>query len=368
MEEKLQIDSKVFVLERYPVTTDKSLRAWSNAELLALDFIADKNIDNIHLFNDRFGVWNCVLHDKKLTTVWTYASQQKAICKNLERNNLSADVVFKTPLDALNKVNVALIKIPKSLELFELFLQQIYKSSHEETEVVCGFMLKYFSPSFLKIASIYFEEVEQSKAWKKARLLVLKKPKKAPSSILRLTEELINTLEFKGKELKQYYGVFSSGSIDIGTQFFLENLKVFPQETKVLDLASGNGVIAYQVTELNSKAEVTLVDDFNLAIESSKINLKDRKAKFLCAENLSSLHNQNFDLVVSNPPFHFEYENNIEVTLSLFEDVKACLKNNGRFLLVANTHLNYKTHLNKLFTEVTVVNFNKKFEIIECIK
>jgi 23S rRNA (guanine1835-N2)-methyltransferase len=359
----LQFNSKTYQLQRYPKTTDASLRAWSNAELLALDFIADLNINNIHIFNDRFGVWNCTLADKNLITVWTYASQQKAIEQNLALNNLSVKVNYKTALDRLGNVELALVKVPKSLELFELFLQQIHKASDNSTTVVCAFMTKYFSVTMLKIASKYFDEVEQTKAWKKARLLVLKQPKKEIES-----EELVNTIEFKGKEFVQYYGVFSSGSIDIGTQFFLEHLQVQADENKVIDLASGNGVIAHFVTEQNSNAVVTLVDDFNLAVESSKINLKGKKASFLCAENLLSLHNQNFDLVVSNPPFHFEHENNIEVTLSLFEDVYTCLKHGGKFLLIANRHLNYSTHLKKIFQKVVTVKNNKRFEILKCFK
>lgn len=359
----LEFNSQTYQLERYPKTFDKSLRAWSNAELLVLDSVTNRKTETVHLFNDRFGVWNCALHDKKVTTIWTYASQQKAIRQNLELNKLSVEVDYKTPLDDLESVDLALIKIPKSIELFELFLQQIHKASHEKTEVVCGFMTKYFSASFIKVAEQYFEEVAQSKAWKKARLLILKSPKKKLQK-----KELVKTIAWKNHVLQQYYGVFSSGSVDIGTQFYLENLQLKPNELKVLDVASGNGIIAYEVMNQNPQAEVTLLDDFNLAIESSKINLEGKKAQFVCDDTLEKLDKNSFDLVVSNPPFHFEHENNIEVALNLFRGVESCLKVNGRFLLVANLHLNYSTHLTKLFTSVRVLQQNKKFQIIECIK
>lgn len=363
METKLIYQNKELYLKRYPKTDDQSLRAWSNAELLVLDFIADKKVEKIHTFNDRFGVWNTVLNTKNITTVWTYASQQKAIHQNLELNQFSTKVDYKTPLEDLSQVDLALVKIPKSLELFELFLKQIHKASNEQTEVVCGFMTKFFSASYLKIAEKYFTEVSQSKAWKKARLLVLKHPKKEV-----VKTELINKIKWKNEVLQQYYGVFSSGSIDIGTQFFLEHLQLQPNEIKVLDVASGNGIMGYEVLKKNNAIEVTLVDDFNLAMASSKLNLISGNANFICADNLAALAKESFDLVISNPPFHFEYENNIEVALSLFKGVYQCLKNESRFLLVANTHLNYSTHLSKMFSEVSVLHQNKKFQIIECIK
>ena len=363
LETKLTYNNTEFHLKRYPKTTDKSLRAWSNAELLVLDYITDTKVNKIHTFNDRFGVWNCTLKNKQIVTIWNYASQKKAIEQNLLLNSCSVKTTYKTSLDSLDTVELALIKIPKSLELFELFLQQIHKASKSNTEVVCGFMTKYFSASYLKIASQYFEVVEQSKAWKKARLLVLKKTKN-----ISVYKKLINSFSWKGKEYQQYYGVFSSGNIDIGTQFFLEHLKIKKEEYNVLDLASGNGVIARWLLDKNTKAEVTLIDDFNLAISSSQLNIYNQKAIFSCNDNLTDLKNNTFDLVVSNPPFHFEHENNIEITLSLFKDVLRILKPKGRFVLVANSHLNYSLHLNNLFSLVTVFKQNSKFQIIECIK
>lgn len=354
--------NKEFSLERYPKTSNRSLLPYSNAELLVLNSIEERQATSYHLFNDRFGVWNCALHEENVTTVWNYASQRKAIAQNLERNGLISDnQTFKTPLEKLDSVELALVKIPKSLELFELYLQQIHESSNQETEVVCGFMTKYFNQSLLKIASNYFEEVSQSLAWKKARLLILKKPKQ---NIQR--RDLLNSILWKGNPIQQYYGVFSSGKIDLGTEFLLDDLEIQEHETEILDLASGNGVIAMETSKLNSKANLTLLDDSILAIESSKLNLKS--ARFVCDDDLSQFANNSFDLVLSNPPFHFEHENNIEVSLSLFKQVFASLKTNGRFVLVANKHLNYKTHLQKIFSQVSLIKYNDKFEVLECVK
>ena len=364
MESVLEINNQYYQLQRYPETVDKSLKAWSNAELMVLDyFFKNKKSKKVHLFNDRFGVWNCALQKHEVTTVYTYASQQKAIELNLKLNKVETKVVYKNPLESLQQVELALIKIPKSLELFELFLKQIHQSSTNETEVVCGFMTKYFSTSFLTIAERYFDVIEQSKAWKKARLLLLKQPKSNISDV-----ELIKNIDFKGTVFKQYYGVFSSGHIDIGTQFFLEHLTIYNHERKILDLACGNGVIGHKVLQLNPNTEITLLDDFNLAIESSKLNIDNKKATFICDNTLTSLKEKSFDVVVSNPPFHFEHENNIEVSLVLFKEVLACLKHEGRFVLVANKHLNYKTHLSVLFNEVTIIKENTKFIIYECKK
>lgn len=366
----LSFSNKDYTLARYPKTEDQALRAWSNAELLAVNYVNEDlpNAQNIHLYNDRFGVWPCLLNDKNTTSVFTYASQQKATLKNLQLNNLSQTIKHKQPLEVLENVEVALVKIPKSVELFELFLQQIHKASNQNTQVVCCFMTKYFASSLLKVAANYFEEVEQSLAWKKARLLILKKPKQ-----LNTYKPVINEISYNGTNYQQYFGVFSAEKIDIGTQFLLEQfdgekLMVKQKETQILDLACGNGVIAKELAAHNPAAHFTLLDDFNLATESASLNMQNLNSSALWDDDLASLEADYFDLVVSNPPFHFEHENNIEVSLGLFTEVSRVLKQNGRFILVANKHLSYDTHLTQIFKQVQIIatSNNKKFVVYEC--
>ena len=72
-------------------------------------------------------------------------------------------------------------------------------------------------------------------------------------------------------------------------------------------------------------------------------------------ESLAALNEKSFIIVHFLSPF-------------LFKEVQNCLKLGGRFVLVANKHLNYATHLEQIFTEVATVNTNKKFVVYECFK
>jgi len=179
----------------------------------------------------------------------------------------------------------------------------------------------------LEIASIYFEVVEQSLAHKKARLLVLNKPR--PIEKEQLTHAIPHTL-ISGREvdLVQYYGVFSAKHIDYATQFLLSRLEVDASIKTVLDLASGNGVIGLNIIDLIPNAELHLLDDSQLAVASSRINLS---------------------------AYDVEHHYNV-------------LKYEGRFVCVANLHLNYQTHLKKIFDQVDVVDMNAKFVVYECWK
>ena len=249
------------------------------------------------------------------------------------------------------------------MDLFRLFCQQVSTALADDGEVVCGFMTRHFTAQMLSIAAEYFETVEQTKAWKKSRLMILKQPKRVSFRPIvhrvKLDEE---------QSFQQYAGVFSAQKIDLGTRFLLENLEVDSEMEQALDLASGNGVLAAAVRNLAPVTNLHLVDDSFLAVESSRLNLKSENTFFHYNDCLEDFPDNFFDYVVSNPPFHFGHENNIQVSLRLFLETYKCLKPGGKFQLVANRHLNYKTHLDRIFRDVAVVAENQKFIVYTCTK
>lgn len=357
-------------ITRYPPTENKSLRAWSAADEHILKWMDENGLEpeNALIINDRFGYLGCHLFDLQPTSIIDYKSQGKSLNQNLIQNGLDpqkAEVI--TSLDPIpDNVDFAALQIPKSLELFRFYLHQIVQNLNGDGTVLCGFMTRYFSPQIIEIASEFFLNVEQSLAWKKSRVLVLKGKKDAsPMSA-------INTISFTFKngfeqELKQYSGVFSSNHIDYATQYLLEHVELKSNETQVLDLASGNGVIARTVQLQNPEAELHLMDDSILAIESSKLNMDSKNSTFHWSDTLDEIDEEiEFDLVVSNPPFHFAHEVNTEVAVDLFREVAGRLKPGGRFLCVANKHLGYRSSLKKFFTDCSVLAESDKFIIYEC--
>lgn len=361
-----QSDHKELIINRYPKTDNRSLQGWNAADEHLAVFLKESDISSpsVAIYNDRFGFLSCHLSIYNPTIILTYKSQEKSIRLNLNANHISySKDRFGFPLSPLpSMVDMGLIKIPKSLGLFRLFLYHITQSLSANGMVICAFMTRHFSPRLLTIAGEFFADVNQSKAWKKSRLLILKK------KCVFKEISLLNFVPFNGNELQQYFGVFSANNIDHATQFLLDNLDIKQNEQRIMDLASGNGVIAYSIRQQHPDVELHLLDDFYLAIESAKLNLPEQNIFFHYNDGLDDIADNFFDLVVSNPPFHFEYETNIEVSVRLFHDVKRCLNKNGRFLIVASRHLNYSTHLSGIFGSTRVIAKNNKFEILECFK
>ncbi len=352
---------------RYPSTDNKSLKAWNTADEYILEYI-DKNkiyAKDIIIYNDRFGYLSSCLIDYFPKIIIDTKSQEKSIKSNISLNKLdSTKCEFITPLDKLKSpIKLSIIKIPKSMELFRLYLNQLSEILDDSSIVICGFMTKYFTSQMLDIANEYFEQVSQSLAWKKSRLLILSKPKQRKSSSIINEISLNDTIN-----IQQYFGVFSAKNIDYATQYLIENLILNETDNIIMDLASGNGVVAYVINEKKTGCEIHLVDDSFLAVESSKLNLKGENIHFHYSDNLKAFEDNYFDLIVSNPPSHFEHETNIEISIKLFKEAERILKTDGHFQLVANKHLNYKTHLVKIFQDVKITAENNKFIIYECFR
>ena len=324
-------------------------------------------MDNIAITNDSFGFLACYLHKFKPYLVIERYSQQKSLEINLKNNQLEPDTErWLSPLHALPKnTDLGIIAVPKSMELFRLYLRQMHFGLKSEGVVVCSFMTRHFTPQMLSIANEFFIEAKQSLAWKKSRLLILqnKKENLNTDNLNRITSAFGNG---EPEEIRQYPGVFSSGYIDNATQFLLENLELMESDELILDLGSGNGIISKAIRLEKPNAEIHLIDNSILAIESSKLNLNSENTHFHWNDTLEIIKEFKFDLVVSNPPFHFEHEVNTEIAIDLFREVAGSLKNGGRFICVANQHLGYRTHLKKFFTTFAIISQNDKYIVYQC--
>jgi 16S rRNA G1207 methylase RsmC len=368
--------NQTYLLQRYPPSDNRSLRPVSAADELLLAACAERELTpgSVLVANDRFGALATCLHELQPGFVASYRSQERALALNMRENGVPAESIPRyTPLDALPPVALALIRLPKSLDLLALYLAQVTAAAQPGAEIIIGFMTRHFSPGLLEVASSYAGEVTQSRAHKKARLLHLRELRTDPPPVA----ELIRSLSYEDQSFEQYYGVFSADHIDYATQFLLAQctpeflracLPAAAENTppQLLDLACGNGVIGHHLLRALPEAQLTAVDDSYLAVASARRNLPAERTTLLYNDHLADLPDQSIDLAVTNPPFHFGHEMNTEVSLGLFRQVRRTLRPGGTLLVVANRHLNYGTHLRRLFASAESVAENEKFEVYWC--
>ncbi|HHW7570096.1 TPA: peptide chain release factor N(5)-glutamine methyltransferase [Mannheimia haemolytica] len=109
----------------------------------------------------------------------------------------------------------------------------------------------------------------------------------------------------------------------------LENQKML----QILDLGTGTGAIALALaSELGEKAQIIGVDFQNEAVqlaEENRQHLGLNQVTFLQSDWFSSLANQQFDLIVSNPPYIDETDENLTVGDVRFEPLTALVADNN---------------------------------------
>ena len=91
---------------RYPATENRSLRAWSAADEHILQHFESLSLEQESpaIFNDRFGFLTSHLSTVSPSTTINYASQKKAILKNLETNQVSIEnLKFVEPFEVSSK-------------------------------------------------------------------------------------------------------------------------------------------------------------------------------------------------------------------------------------------------------------------------
>ena len=317
----------------------------------------------VAVYHDHFGVLSTVLaHNASLLPISDNVVHHR---RRHHAYNVNGLDYSQPPMPALLQVNraaVALMHVPKYPDLFEWYLRDFSRNVHPDTPLAAAFYTRHFTPKLLTIAERYADEVAQTKAVKKARLLVLSKWKGAKEERLPL-----NTWTYDGAKYVQYPGVFSANHLDYATQFLLEewgnhDALRLPSVNHILDIGCGNGIIGTALSrKYYGRATVDGTDTSHVAVASARLN--NGAGSYHWREDLALFENDRFDLIVTNPPFHDGHRNAIKPTLKLFAEAALKLAPGGRFVIVANRHLNYATHLRRMFTSVATVVENKKFII-----
>jgi 16S rRNA (guanine1207-N2)-methyltransferase len=163
-------------------------------------------------------------------------------------------------------------------------------------------------------------------------------------------------------------GVFSWDHLDDGTALLLDHLDVEP-DSDVLDIGCGYGIIG--LVAARAGARVTMVDDDLLAVRcanaSIDVNHLGLHCRALPSDLTAELGSQQFDLVLSNPPFHQGVDVTTGIATQMIREVPDVLRLGGRLRLVANRFLPYHREMRAVFGNVSAVAETGRYIVLESV-
>jgi len=169
-------------------------------------------------------------------------------------------------------------------------------------------------------------------------------------------------------------GVFAWDRVDAGTAALVGAMEIGTGE-RVLDLGCGTGLAGLAAARRATEGRVVLVDADVRAVESARRTLAANgvaNAEVLvsdCGSAVSARRSDagQFDVVITNPPFHQGVGVEYAVARQFVRDAARVLGRGGRLFLVANRFLRYGELIREVFGNVETAYADNRYHVLRAV-
>ena len=291
-----------------------------------------------------------------------------------------------------------LVESPKQLAVITQLLRD---GAATAAEVVVAGRDKHLSPRLNSVLGEAFAEVHVSPGVRKSRLLIGVEPR----SVVDADEDDSGDADDEGfafslvaspvpgvpdLSVTARPGTFGGTSADSGAQLLVRALAdrlTAPTPAagyrRVLDLGCGNGWLLAALGALIPGAELWGVDDVRAAVASTGATVRnspsvreqpDRMVVVVHADGTAPLPwagpageeiaARMFDLVTLNPPFHEGHVVTTDTAHALIDSASRLLAPGGRLVVVHNSHLRYRSHVERVLDDVQQWARDRRFTVL----
>ncbi|MBC9725399.1 methyltransferase [Streptomyces sp. TRM68367] len=365
---------------RFPADPRDRLRAWDASDEYLLAHLAAEGValsGTVVVLGDRWGALVTALAAHRPVQITDSHLAQEATCANLARHGVGPGAVrlLTTQDPPPDRIDVLLVRVPKSLALLEDQLLRLAPAVHAGTVIVGTGMVKEIHTSTLQLFERILGPTRTSLARKKARLILCTPdPSPArPANPWPYEYPLPDGIgPVSGRTVVNHAGVFCADRLDIGTRFFLQHLPATRAGQRVVDLGCGNGVVGTAVALASAEAEVLFVDESFQAVASAEATYKANgvpgHAEFRVGDGLAGVPDGSVDVVLNNPPFHSHQATTDATAWRMFTGARRALRPGGELWVIGNRHLGYHVKLRRLFGNSRVVASDPKFVVLRAVK
>ena len=366
-------------LTRFPEDPRDRLRAWDASDEYLLRHLAEEGVPldgTVVVVGDRWGALVTALAAHRPVQITDSHLAQEATRANLARAGVEPGAVrlLTTQDPPPERIDVLLVRVPKSLALLEDQLLRLAPAVHAGTVVVGAGMVKEIHTSTLALFERILGPTRTSLAEKKARLIfctpdpALERPGNPWPYVYTLPDGIGPAA---GGTVVNHAGVFCADRLDIGTRFFLRHLPE-GRGRRVVDLGCGNGVVGASVALADPDAEVLFVDESFQAVASAEATYRANgvsgHAEFRVGDGLAGVPSGSVDLVLNNPPFHSHQATTDATAWRMFTGARRALRPGGELWVIGNRHLGYHVKLRTLFGNSRLVASDPKFVVLKAVK
>ncbi|WP_035416225.1 methyltransferase [Ferrimonas kyonanensis] len=264
-------------------------------------------------------------------------------------------------LGDLSRIDAAILVLPQAKALAAHLMQWLASVLPAHTPTYLVGDNKGGIKSATKAMAVQFDQVSKFASGAHCQMIAgLSQPCEAPA--LTADQPRVIDTQLGQLPLCALPGVFSQGELDAGTELLLQHLP--PLTGRVLDFGCGAGVIGALIKQRAPQTKVEMVDinAFALACTQATLAASNLEAKVYPSDGFSDIDGE-FDLIVSNPPFHHAGKQTFATAEHFIAHARRHLKPGGQLVFVANHHLPYGDALQAAFGRVNIVAQDKKFKI-----
>jgi 16S rRNA (guanine1207-N2)-methyltransferase len=359
-------------LRRWPDIEAPNLHASDATDALLIDVACEvlrhAAPGEVVVVGDRYGALTlAALHEGAagIRTFQDELSGERALDANaafFER----ADAVAHAPLDAslFRGARVVLMQLPRSLDALAEIAELIARHAEPGVIVFAGGRVKHMTRAMNDVLGRYFGSVSATLAQQKSRVLIARDPKPLTGEPAWPATEFHADLDLT---VCAHGAAFAGTKIDIGTRFLLEFLDAVPDVPDALDLGCGTGVLATMVARARPTMRVTATDQSAAAVasarETARVNAMADRVTVVRDDGLSNQLDASSSLILLNPPFHVGATVHAGIAQKLFDDAARVLKPRGQLWTVWNSHLGYRSALERAVGPTRQLGRNSKFTV-----